>query len=88
MAAFGSYLAVIADVDVAEDGSLAAWRASAWPLIPSKPAADFVDKILRGTKPADIPVEQRIKFDPVVNRQPPRHLGLRFQNRFCRAPTR
>jgi putative ABC transport system substrate-binding protein len=30
-------------------------------------AADFVDKILRGSKPADIPVEQPTRFDLVVN---------------------
>ena len=30
-------------------------------------AAEFVDKILRGTKPADIPVEQPTRLDLVIN---------------------
>ena len=39
-------------------------------------AADFVDKILRGAKPADIPVEQPTKFDLVVNLTTAKAIGL------------
>ena len=38
--------------------------------------ADFVDKILRGAKPADIPVEQPTRFDLIVNLTTAKALGL------------
>jgi len=45
-------------------------------------AADFTDKILRGAKPTDIPVEQPVKFDLIFNLKTAKALGLKVPESF------
>jgi putative ABC transport system substrate-binding protein len=44
-------------------------------------AGDYVDKVLRGTKPGDIPVEQPVKFETVFNLKTAKALGIEIPSR-------
>jgi putative tryptophan/tyrosine transport system substrate-binding protein len=56
-------------------------RVGSWPMGQASPrcfrqAATFVDKILRGVKPADLPVEQVTKLELLINLKTAKVLGL------------
>jgi len=66
--------------DYVEAGGLMSYGPSA--LDQYRRAADYVDKILRGAKPSDIPVEQPTKFDLVINLTTAKALGLTMPKSF------
>ena len=73
--------------EVVEEGGFAAYGVRLVRVFRELLAPQLV-KLLRGAKPADMPIEQPTKFELAINLKTAKALGLTMPESFLRAPTR
>ena len=66
--------ALYSNAEYVEDGGLMSYATNSLDL--HRRAATYVDKILKGAKPADLPVEQPKKFEFIINLKAAKQIGL------------
>ena len=69
---------VYATPEYIQDGGLISYSANQVELF--RRAATYVDKIFKGTKPGDLPIEQPTKFELLVNMKTAKALGIKIPN--------
>ena len=74
LAASARLASLFASREAVNVGGLMSYRPNATELY--RHGAVYVDKILKGTKPADLPVEQPMKFECIINLKTAKQIGL------------
>jgi putative ABC transport system substrate-binding protein len=86
LAARGRLPAIYGDSLFATEGGLASYGIKIWDQF--RQAAEYIDRILRGEKPADLPVQQPTKYDLIINLKTAKVLGLLCHRRYSLPPMR